>query len=59
MPVLHIYDVFDSLQISIFLLLFAVCLFLGMTGYYRQHIQNYADVARQLTELTKKNEPFI
>ena len=32
--------------------------FLGMSGYYRQTIPNYADVAEPLTRLTRKNELF-
>ena len=32
--------------------------FLGMAGYYRQCIQNYADLAQPLTELTQKRKRF-
>ena len=31
--------------------------FLGMTGYYRRFIKNYASVAEPLTELTRKQQP--
>ena len=37
----------------------AVRSFLGMVGYYREHIPNYAEIALPLTELTKKNQPFV
>ena len=33
--------------------------FLGMTGYYRQTIHNYADKAEPLVRLTKKGTPFV
>ena len=36
----------------------AVQRFLGMTGYYRQLIPRYADIAAPLFDLTKKNSPW-
>lgn len=33
--------------------------FLGMTGYYRQCIPDYAEIVEPLVRLTKKNELFI
>ena len=32
---------------------------LGVLGYQRPFIPNYADIAKPLTELTKKDQPFI
>lgn len=32
--------------------------FLGLVGYYRRYVNNFADRARPLTQLTKKERPF-
>ena len=32
-----------------------ICTFLGITGYYRDCIKNYAHIAELLEELTRKN----
>ena len=32
--------------------------FLGMVGYYRPFIKNFASIAKPLAELTRKDKPF-
>ena len=32
--------------------------FLGLAGYYRRHVKNFAELAKPLTNLTKKSVPF-
>ena len=34
-----------------------MCSFLGLSGYYRKFIPNYASIAAPLTDATKRNEP--
>jgi hypothetical protein len=33
--------------------------FVGLAGYYRRHVPNFAGLAKSLTTLTKKDEPFV
>ncbi len=33
--------------------------FLGMAGFYRTHIEKLLDIAAPLTDLTRKNVPFV
>jgi hypothetical protein len=33
--------------------------FVGLAGYYRQHVPNFAGLAKPLTTLTKKDVPFV
>jgi hypothetical protein len=32
--------------------------FIGLAGYYKRHVLNFAELAKPLTNLTKKNVPF-
>ena len=32
--------------------------FIGLAGYYRRHVRNFAELARPLTTLTRKETPF-
>jgi len=33
--------------------------FVVLAGYYRRHIRNFAEIARSLHELARKNAPFV
>ena len=35
-----------------------ICSFLGLAGYYRRFIPQFARIATSLTNLTQKNHPF-
>jgi thymidylate kinase len=37
----------------------AVLSFLGLCGFYRRFVKNYAAIAEPLTRLTAKNQPFV
>lgn len=36
-----------------------LCNFLGLCNYFHQSIENYADLAKSLTKLLKKDTPFV
>ena len=31
----------------------------GLASYYRRHVEGFSDIAKPLSELTKKNQPFL
>ena len=33
--------------------------FVGLASYYRRHVEGFSDIAKPLSELTKKNQPFV
>ena len=33
--------------------------FVGLASYYQRHVEGFSDLAKPLSELTRKNQPFI
>ena len=33
--------------------------FVGLASYYRRHVEGFSDLAKSLSELTRKNQPFL
>ena len=33
--------------------------FVGLASYYKRHVEGFSDIAKPLSELTKKNQPFV
>ena len=33
--------------------------FVGLASYYRRHVEGFSDIAKPLSKLTKKNQPFL
>ena len=33
--------------------------FVGLASYYRRHVERFSDLAKPLSELTRKNQPFV